>query len=84
VLDRDAYVQGNTERDLVWRGQTLEDADVVVDGDAAVLTAIVVDEVEEHGVPRRHRLRLTQVWVRAADGWLCLAGHAGPLLQSHT
>jgi hypothetical protein len=21
---------------------------------------------------------MTQVWVRVADGWQCLAGHAGP------
>jgi hypothetical protein len=78
VLDRDDYVRGNTEGPLVWLGQRLEDADVVAAGDAAVLTAVVVDEVEQGGERMTNRLRLTQVWVRGDEGWTCLAGHAGP------
>jgi hypothetical protein len=27
-------------------------------------------------------LRLTQTWVRAEGGWRCLAGHAGPEVDS--
>jgi ketosteroid isomerase-like protein len=78
VLDRDAYVAANTQGDLVWRDQRLEDVQVTVAGDAAVLTARVVDEVERAGEPQTFSLRLTQAWVRGPGGWVCLAGHAGP------
>jgi ketosteroid isomerase-like protein len=80
VLEREAYVRGNTEGELVWRAQRLEDVEVHVAGDTAVLTAIVVDEVERAGARETYRLRLTQTWVRGTDGWVCLAGHAGPRL----
>ena len=78
VLDREAYVRGNTEGELRWLGQTLEAAEVVIVGDAAVLCGLVVDDVEVGGETVSNRLRITQVWVRSGDGWLCLAGHAGP------
>ena len=78
VLDRDGYVRGNTHGNLVWRAQRLEEPIVVVEGDTAVLTAVVHDEVERDGVSETLSLRLTQTWVRTADGWQCLAGHAGP------
>ena len=78
VLDRARYVRGNTEGDLVWRAQRLADPEVVVAGDTAILTAMVQDEVERDGVSQTFSLRLTQTWIRSADGWVCLAGHAGP------
>jgi ketosteroid isomerase-like protein len=78
VLDRDAYIAGNTESDLVWRSQRLLEPQVAIAGNTAVLTAIVVDEVELDGRPRTFRMRLTQTWVREPEGWVCLAGHAGP------
>ena len=78
VLDRDAYVAGNTEGSLVWHEQRLERPLVTVVGDTAVLTAIVVDEVERDGTRETFRLRLTQTWVREHGTWRCLAGHAGP------
>lgn len=81
VLDRERYVSGNTEGDLVWRAQRLEDVEVTVTGDAAVLTAVVVDEVEHGSAAVTNRLRLTQVWIRDGDGWVCVAGHAGPKLD---
>jgi Domain of unknown function (DUF4440) len=78
VLDRARYVRGNTESDLVWLGQQLDDPEVVVAGDTAVLTAMVHDEVERDGVSQTFSLRLTQTWIRTPEGWRCLAGHAGP------
>jgi hypothetical protein len=78
VLGRDAYVAGNTEGSLVWHEQRLERPLVTVVGDTAVLTAVVVDEVERDGARETFRLRLTQTWVREHGTWRCLAGHAGP------
>ena len=49
VLDRDAYIAGNTDGSLVWREQRLEQPEVSVVGDTAILTAVVVDEVERDG-----------------------------------
>jgi ketosteroid isomerase-like protein len=77
VLDRERYVAGNTAGDLVWRAQRLEDAQVTLAGDTAVLTAIAVDDVERDGTPQTFRLRVTLTWVREDGEWRCLAGHAG-------
>jgi ketosteroid isomerase-like protein len=81
VRDREAYVDGNTNADLVWRAQRLEQPEVVLAGDTAVLTAVVYDEFERAGTPDAHRMRLTLTWVREPAGWVVLAGHAGPVLQ---
>lgn len=78
LLDRSAYVAGNTDGSLRWLAQRLEEPSVVVVGDTAVLTAVVVDEVSRAGRAETHRLRLTQTWLRTADGWVLLAAHAGP------
>ena len=78
VLDRETYIAGNTDGSLVWREQRLEQPAVIVVGDTAVLTAVVVDEVERDGRPETFRLRLSQTWVRVAGAWQCIAGHAGP------
>ena len=78
VLDLDSYIEGNAAGDLVWHAQRLEDVEVTVAGDTAVLVGILVDEVERDGERREFRLRLTQTWVRSDAGWVCIAGHAGP------
>lgn len=76
VLGYEEYIVGNTRGSLRWRSQRLTDIRVTVVGDAAVLTAAVTDEVSQDGQDRAVHVRLTQTWVRAADGWRCLAGHA--------
>jgi ketosteroid isomerase-like protein len=78
VKSRNAYVTGNTDGSLQWLSQQLEEPAVVVIGDTAVLTAVVVDHVERDGQHETYRLRMTQTWIREHDRWLCLAGHAGP------
>jgi len=78
VFDREGYVAANTGGALVWRRQVVQAPDVVVAGDVAVVVGVVRDDVERDGVPATFVMRLTQVWVRDGDGWLCLAGHAGP------
>lgn len=81
VLDREHYIAANTGGPLHWKGQSLEDVEVVVAGDSAVLVATVVDVVERDGATQTFRLRLTQTWVRADGRWQCLAGHAGPAVE---
>jgi ketosteroid isomerase-like protein len=73
---REDYIPGNTRADLRWRSQRLADIAVTVAEDAAVLTAAVTDEVTRDGRDLAFQLRLTQMWVRTAGGWRCLAGHA--------
>ena len=80
VLERDPYIAGNTSGSLIWREQRLEQPMVTVIGDAAILTSVVVDEVERDGVRETFRLRMTQVWLRENGRWSCVAGHAGPLI----
>jgi hypothetical protein len=79
VLDRDRYLAGNVGGELTWVDQRLDDVDIQVVGEhVAVLTALVTDVVTRDGRAETFRLRLTQTWVRSADGWQCLSGHAGP------
>ncbi|GAA1950102.1 hypothetical protein GCM10009798_06700 [Nocardioides panacihumi] len=78
TYDRAEYVRRNTEG-RVWRSQDLSDVEVVVVGDTAVLLADVVDVVlSTDGRAESFRMPMTQVWVRVATHWTCLAGHAGP------
>jgi hypothetical protein len=76
-LDRESYVRVNT-RELRWVKQRLEDPEVTVVGDTAILLCTAHDTVVRDGVEVSFRMPITQVWVRAHRGWVCLAGHAGP------
>jgi hypothetical protein len=76
VLGYEAYIIGNARGDLRWRAQRLDDVQVTVVADTAILTAAVTDEVSRDGRDHAFRLRLTQTWVRTPQGWRCLAGHA--------
>jgi hypothetical protein len=76
-LDREGYVRANT-RDLRWIKQRLEDPEVTVVGDTAILLCTAHDTVVRDGVEYTYRMPVTMVWVRAHKGWVCLAGHAGP------
>jgi uncharacterized protein DUF4440 len=78
VRDRDAYVAGNTEGELVWREQRLVEHDVVLCGEVAVLTGVVHDAFERGGVAGAHDMRITLVWVLWEGEWVVLAAHAGP------
>jgi Domain of unknown function (DUF4440) len=81
VLDRDAYIAGNTDGSVTWVAQQFEEPQVTVIGDTAILTAVVVDVIEREAERQTFRLRLTQVWVRESGEWRCAAGHAGPRLE---
>ena len=76
-LDREGYVRSNT-RDLTWVKQRLEDPEVTVVGDTALLLCTAHDIVVRDSVEHRLRMPVTQVWVRSHKAWVCLAGHAGP------
>ncbi len=76
-LDREGYVRANT-REVQWIKQRLEDPEVTVVNDTAILLCTGHDTLVRHGAEVTLRLPMTQVWVRAHRGWVCLAGHAGP------
>ena len=79
TYNRSEYVRRNTEGHTVWRSQDLSSAEVVVVGDTAVLFAEVADVVlSGDDQAETFRMPMTQVWVRLAGRWTCLAGHAGP------
>ena len=63
---------------IVSSTKRLELVDVVVDGDVAVLTAGVVDDVTMGGQRAELRFVTIQVYVRLGSGWLYLAGHTAP------
>ena len=77
-LDREGYVRVNT-REVRWVKQRLEDPEVTVVGDTAILLCTAHDTVERDGVESEVRVPVTQVWVRSHKSWVLLAGHAGPL-----
>jgi len=80
-LDRAAYVQRNTGGATLWRSQTLADTEVILVGEAAVLTAVAEDVVRVGEEWVSFRMPVTTVWVREDGRWRCLAGHAGPRLD---
>ena len=45
-----------------------------------MLRCQVVDEVDRATGIEEFRMPMTQVWVRHDDRWVCLVGHAGPVL----
>jgi hypothetical protein len=79
-FNRKQYVEANTGGSTAWHSQTLRMPGVAVVGNAAVLRCVAVDVVAAGDSLRVFRMPMTQTWVRGADRWLCLAGHAGPLL----
>lgn len=82
VFDRESYVAANTGAGSAWLGQTLLDVRVQVAGPTAVLTCVVTDEIRRGEGRELFRMPVTQTWVREASRWVCLAGHAGPRLES--
>ncbi|MFT3871387.1 MAG: nuclear transport factor 2 family protein [Nocardioides sp.] len=78
TFDRDTYITRNTSGTVVWRSQRLSQVEVMVSGDAAVLHAEVTDAVATNDGIEEFQMPMTQVWVRDALRWSCLAGHAGP------
>jgi Domain of unknown function (DUF4440) len=82
VLDLESYLAANLRGPIRWYGQELREPTVRVVGDAAVLRCVVVDSVGRGGGgPETFVMPVTQTWVRGAEGWRCLAGHAGPRLE---
>ena len=80
-FDRESYLRANRGGGTVWHGQSLRDPAVVVAGSAAVLTCVVVDEVDKGDGVRTYPMPMTQTWVDVGGRWLLLAGHAGPRLD---
>ena len=80
-FDRDGYVRRNTGGAVSWKAQEMGDIEVVVVGDAAVVTCTVTDEVDAGEGFEVFTMPMTQTWVRSGGSWLCLAGHTGPRLH---
>jgi hypothetical protein len=84
VFDRDGYVAANaTPGGVRWQAQRIEEPQVCVVGDTAVLRCTVTDVVTgADGGEVRARMLMTQTWIRYRTAtWLCLAGHAGPRID---
>jgi len=77
-FDLESYLDSNQRGLTTWLGQELREPTVAVVGDTAVLRCTAVDTVDVGGGPETFVMPMTQTWVRTADGWRCLAGHAGP------
>ena len=71
VRDLDAYIAGNTGGALVWRAQYLVAHEVVVAGEAAVLTGVMHDEFERAGEPGAHDMHVTFMWSSAPANGSC-------------
>ena len=56
-------------------------ADVLVVARTAVLRCVVTDQVSTDAGRATFRMPMTQTWVQLDGNWVCLAGHAGPLIE---
>lgn len=81
AFDRDAYLDSNTGGRNTWHHQQLDDIEVHVVGNAAVLRCLVTDDVTTPDGRRLFRMPMTQMWVWDRGRWRCLAGHAGPRIN---
>ena len=79
-FDRESYIASNTGGATRWSRQDLSDVDVVAHDSTAVLRCQVLDEVDQGDGIEEFRMPMTQVWVLHEDRWVCLVGHAGPVL----
>lgn len=81
-FDRAAYIEANTRGRTTWLHQDLGEPEVLMGAGAAVLRTIVTDTIDTSEGQQTYRMPMTQVWVAGELGWQCLAGHAGPRLDS--
>jgi hypothetical protein len=81
TFDRTRYLAANTGGRTSWHGQQLEDVDVRVIDSLAILRCVVTDDVTTAEGRESFTMPMTMTWVRAQQGWQCLAGHAGPRLR---
>ena len=70
VFDRQTYLQSNVRGATRWHGQQLEDAQVMVIADAAILRCTARDDVDAGNGRQTYRMPMTQTWVREAGQWL--------------
>jgi ketosteroid isomerase-like protein len=82
VLDKEKYLARYVrDPNVRWLSQELEDVEVRVAGDIAVVTCRVRDRAEFGGQSLDAAFRSTYVYVREEEGWRCIAGHTGPAAQ---
>lgn len=77
VLDKATYLARYVHSpDVRWLAQDLEDVEVRVLGDTAVLTFRVHDRATFGAQTLDAHFRSTFVYVKTPAGWQCLAGHS--------
>ncbi len=79
-FDRESYIASNTGGATRWAARSSPTSTWSPTSSTAVLRCQVVDEVDRGDGLEEFRMPMTQVWVRHEDRWVCLAGHAGPVL----
>lgn len=82
VLDKEEYLARYVrDPNVRWLSQELEDVEVRVAGNSAVVTCRVRDRAMFGGQSLDAVFRSTYVYVREEAGWRCMAGHTGPAAQ---
>jgi hypothetical protein len=78
-FDLDSYLDSNHRGSNTWHSQELQDIQVHLVGDTAVLRCVVKDRMDiGDGKPTVFTMPMTRTWVRAGGRWRLLTGHAGP------
>lgn len=81
TFDRTRYLDANTGGGTVWHGQQLEEVEIRVINEVAVLRCTATDDVTTATGRGSFTMPMTTTWIRDQHGWRCLAGHAGPRLR---
>lgn len=79
VVNKADYLRRMADPAVVWKRQDLQVEDVRVVGDTAVLIGTVHDEAQFGTIMVNETYRTTRVYSRAADGWICVAGHTSSI-----
>ena len=69
-------VAGITSNETKVEVNESSEAQVRVQGDTAVLIAVLHQRGLDHGVPYDVPVRFTDTWIRRGGKWLCMSGHA--------
>jgi hypothetical protein len=83
VFDKAAYLEFFLESgQMRWQSQVLDDLDIRLYGDVAVITCRIHDRAAYQGQEFEGFFRSTQVFLKKLDGWRYVAGQTTTIAES--
>jgi ketosteroid isomerase-like protein len=81
LLTKDQYIGARRSGDLQQEAFDWQDVKVRVYGDTAIAVGSQIQKTKFQGNDVSGQFRVTQVWIRRADGWTIASLHLSPIGQ---